>query len=259
MARRRSLGGALSWVLTHAVLLSGAALAASFSPQARAAVPQLVALHDAAVQGWALVAPGGAWHPTAFIEHKGHLFVEGLLVVVITALLLQGSTRPRSGGEEDPLTEKVGGAGGKTCGGVCGGEWGGVWGDVWGACRPARWSVTWWRQSGRNMRGAASVGEGCVRQRRRAGGTVPARRHRRGNAHRHTTDVLPVVDPINGMCTCRRSTCLPCPRVSFIASHATVHMHAQAQEVDEPCISHMPHARWLISPTHSHPLTTAGG
>lgn len=103
---RRGVGGALGWLLSRAVLLACATLALSFSPSARSALPQLGALHEAALQGWGLVAPGGEWHPTAFIEHKGHLLVEGLLLAVITALLLQGSTRPRQG-DEEPLTEKA--------------------------------------------------------------------------------------------------------------------------------------------------------
>lgn len=102
---RRGVGSALGWLLSRAVLLACGMLALSFSPSARSALPQLAELHDAALQGWVLVAPGGTWHPTAFIEHKGHLLVEGLLLAVITALLLQGSTRPRQG-EEEPLTEK---------------------------------------------------------------------------------------------------------------------------------------------------------
>lgn len=105
MARQRSVGGALAWLLTHALLLGAATLAVSFVPAARQAAPQLALLHTAAVDAWTLVAPGGELHPAAFIKHKGHLLVEGLLLVVISALLLQGSTQPK-GGKEDRLTEK---------------------------------------------------------------------------------------------------------------------------------------------------------
>jgi serine palmitoyltransferase len=102
----RGVGGALAWALTRALLLAGAALALSFLPAAQHAVPQLAKLNAAAVGGWALVAPGGPWHPTAFIEHKGHVVVEGFLLVVITLLLLQGSFKPGAQ-EEERLTEKV--------------------------------------------------------------------------------------------------------------------------------------------------------
>lgn len=105
---RHSVDSALSWLFSRALLLACGMLALSFSPAARKALPQLGALHEATLQGWVLVAPGGTWHPAAFIEHKGHLLVEGLLLAVITALLLQGSTKPRHG-EEEPLTEKASG------------------------------------------------------------------------------------------------------------------------------------------------------
>lgn len=104
----RSLGAALGWTITHAALLAAAVLAASYVPAARQAAPQLDILHERAVEAWALVAPGGAWHPAAFIEHKGHLVVEACLLVAITALLLQGTFRPGVTSEEAPLTERVG-------------------------------------------------------------------------------------------------------------------------------------------------------
>lgn len=89
MARSRGVGAVLGWALTHALLLAAAVLAAAFVPAARHAAPQLGAVHAAAVEAWALLAPGGAWHPAAFIEHKGHLVVEASLLVVISFLLLQ--------------------------------------------------------------------------------------------------------------------------------------------------------------------------
>lgn len=101
-----AVGAALGWALTHALLLAAALLAASFVPAAREAAPRLAGVHSAALQAWALVAPGGPWHPTAFIEHKGHLVVEGVLLAAITALLLQGSFRPGEK-EEEPLTEQA--------------------------------------------------------------------------------------------------------------------------------------------------------
>ncbi|PRW20998.1 long chain base biosynthesis 1-like [Chlorella sorokiniana] len=105
MARSRGVGAVLGWAFTHALLLAAAVLAASYVPAARQAVPQLGAVHAAAVEAWALLAPGGAWHPAAFIEHKGHLVVEASLLVVISFLLLQGTFRP-SKDEEEPLTER---------------------------------------------------------------------------------------------------------------------------------------------------------
>jgi serine palmitoyltransferase len=102
----RSLSGALMWTITHSILAAGAVLALSFLDPARQASPHLAALHSAALDGWHLVAPGGAWHPTAFIEHKGHLVVEGFLLLAISYLLLQGTFRPGQL-EQEALTPKV--------------------------------------------------------------------------------------------------------------------------------------------------------
>ncbi len=43
---------------------------------------------------WDIFGPGGKFHPTAFIESKGHLVLEGLLVLVILYLFLQKSFNP---------------------------------------------------------------------------------------------------------------------------------------------------------------------
>jgi hypothetical protein len=102
----RGLQQAVGWMLTRAILATAAALALSFVEPVRHASPQLAALHGAAVEGWALVAPGGRWHPATFIENQGHLVVEGFLLLVITYLLLQGTFRPGSQ-EEVPLTDQV--------------------------------------------------------------------------------------------------------------------------------------------------------
>lgn len=57
---------------------------------------------------WTTFKPGGTLHPQAFIEHKGHLVMEGLLLVVITYLLLfNGQRKPKGRKEERPLTEEV--------------------------------------------------------------------------------------------------------------------------------------------------------
>lgn len=101
----RGLRRALAWIITHALLAVVVVLALSFVEPARQESPHLAALHGAAVDGWALVAPGGRWHPTAFIEHKGHLVVEGFLLLVISYLLLQGTLVPGAQ-EETALTEK---------------------------------------------------------------------------------------------------------------------------------------------------------
>lgn len=54
---------------------------------------------------WDIFGPGGKLHPGWFLEHKGHLVIEGLLIVVITILFMQ---RPQAQ-EEEELTERVGG------------------------------------------------------------------------------------------------------------------------------------------------------
>ena len=54
---------------------------------------------------WEIFGPGGKLHPGWFLEHKGHLVIEGVLVVLIGCLLLQQSFKPRQEVEEAPLTE----------------------------------------------------------------------------------------------------------------------------------------------------------
>eukprot|EP00889_Picochlorum_renovo_P002677 jgi/Picre1/29707/NNA_005090.t1 len=46
-------------------------------------------------RGWDTIKPGGAWHPSGFIEHKGHLVLEGLMMIIIARFMLQGSSKPR--------------------------------------------------------------------------------------------------------------------------------------------------------------------
>lgn len=55
---------------------------------------------------WAVIGPGGKWHPAYFLEHKGHLVIEGLLLAVILYLILQQSYKVQRKAEA-PLTEKV--------------------------------------------------------------------------------------------------------------------------------------------------------
>jgi serine palmitoyltransferase len=63
-------------------------------------------LSHAAAQFWAVVGPGGELHPTYFLEHKGHLVVEGVLLAVIAYLFLQTAFQPSKPSEEQ-LTDKV--------------------------------------------------------------------------------------------------------------------------------------------------------
>lgn len=55
---------------------------------------------------WAIIGPGGKLHPAAFLEHKGHIVIEGALVIVILYLFLQSTFKPSSR-SHDELTEKV--------------------------------------------------------------------------------------------------------------------------------------------------------
>lgn len=55
---------------------------------------------------WAWIGPGGKLHPQYFLEHKGHLVLEGLFLVLILYLLTQKRQKP--GPRNAPLTDKVG-------------------------------------------------------------------------------------------------------------------------------------------------------
>lgn len=72
-------------------------------------ISQVIAwIEELLIAAWTTFKPGGKLHPEAFIESKGHLVVEGLLLVVISYLLFQnGQKRPKTRKEERPLTEKV--------------------------------------------------------------------------------------------------------------------------------------------------------
>lgn len=93
-------------LLPVATLVSAAAVGLSFLPAAYEVLPQLGGLHEAVLEGWSLVRPGGEWHPAGFIEHKGHLVMEGFLLAVISYLLFQSSYKPTRKAAA-PLTEKV--------------------------------------------------------------------------------------------------------------------------------------------------------
>lgn len=58
-------------------------------------------------EAWAIIGPGGRLHPGWFLEHKGHLVVEGLLIVIIAVMLLQSRFSPKATEDEEGLTEKV--------------------------------------------------------------------------------------------------------------------------------------------------------
>lgn len=74
-------------------------------PFARETIPFLVPLHTAVEDTWSLLRPGGALHPANFLEHHGHLFLEGGLLLVIMYLLFQSTSKP-SAKSRQPLTEK---------------------------------------------------------------------------------------------------------------------------------------------------------
>lgn len=61
---------------------------------------------NAARTFWDFVGPGGKLHPGWFLEHKGHLVIEGLLMFTILYLFLQSKNNPKEQ-EEEALTEKV--------------------------------------------------------------------------------------------------------------------------------------------------------
>lgn len=96
-------------VLSRAVILVIAVLAgvvgSSFVPACRDVLPDLGIIHQATLDSWSLVRPGGKWHPAGFIEHHGHLVLEGFLVAVISYLLFQRSSKPSKKALR-PLTEK---------------------------------------------------------------------------------------------------------------------------------------------------------
>jgi serine palmitoyltransferase len=58
-------------------------------------------------EAWAIIGPGGRLHPGWFLEHKGHLVVEGLLIVIIAVMLLQSRFSPKATEDEEGLTDKV--------------------------------------------------------------------------------------------------------------------------------------------------------
>ena len=78
-----------------------------FLPETLSAIPQSVV--SLLTRFWEIFGPGGRFHPESFIESKGHLVVEGLLVVVILYLFLQKSFNPSFQKQlQTELTEQAG-------------------------------------------------------------------------------------------------------------------------------------------------------
>ena len=71
---------------------SAQSTAETFLPYSLSSVPQAVV--SLITRFWEIFGPGGEFHPTAFIESKGHLVLEGLLILVILYLFLQKSFNP---------------------------------------------------------------------------------------------------------------------------------------------------------------------
>uniref|UniRef100_A0A383WDB8 serine C-palmitoyltransferase n=1 Tax=Tetradesmus obliquus TaxID=3088 RepID=A0A383WDB8_TETOB len=68
--------------------------------------PTLAKARAGAVEFWEIIGPGGRLHPGWFLEHKGHIVIEGLLMVIIVVMLLQSRFYPRTTEDEDALTDK---------------------------------------------------------------------------------------------------------------------------------------------------------
>lgn len=81
-------------------------LDAPLLPETLSGVPQ--SLVSLITRFWEIFGPGGRFHPESFIESKGHLVVEGLLVLVILYLFLQKSFNPSFQKQlQTELTEQV--------------------------------------------------------------------------------------------------------------------------------------------------------
>lgn len=92
-----------------AMVIAAIALAMSVEGNLLLEQPYIQSVTKAVLDGlhqfWDYVGPGGKLHPAYFLEHKGHLVIEGLLIVVISFLTLQQSFKPKAKAEE-ALTEK---------------------------------------------------------------------------------------------------------------------------------------------------------
>ncbi|CAD7696398.1 unnamed protein product [Ostreobium quekettii] len=90
---------------TLALLPPFAAADAVPSPPSPDISLRLAALGEWLWELWELIAPGGKLHPAGFLEHKGHLVVEALLVLLIAYLVWQPRSSPSKKADER-LTEK---------------------------------------------------------------------------------------------------------------------------------------------------------
>jgi serine palmitoyltransferase len=98
--------GLLSRLATAALLAGVAAALLAQAPAVRGAAPLLAALAAALDDAWAHLRPGGAWHPAAFIELRGHTLLEGGLLAAVAFLLLRPARRPAGAKARAPLTER---------------------------------------------------------------------------------------------------------------------------------------------------------
>jgi serine palmitoyltransferase len=98
--------GLLSRLATAALLAGVAAALLAQAPAARGAAPPLATLAAALDDAWAHLRPGGAWHPAAFIERRGHTLLEGGLLAAVAFLLFRPARRPAGAKARAPLTER---------------------------------------------------------------------------------------------------------------------------------------------------------
>jgi serine palmitoyltransferase len=107
MARIHKLAAWSVVIVTAALLIAWPSPASANSVDVWGEVQsEIRLLFSGARRFWDVVGPGGKLHPAYFLEHKGHLVVEGLLILIIGYLFLQHSFKPHPKSEE-PLTEKV--------------------------------------------------------------------------------------------------------------------------------------------------------
>ena len=99
-------------LLTLSKLISGSSalsrsVDAPLLPETLSGIPQSVV--SLITRFWEIFGPGGRFHPESFIESKGHLVVEGVLVLAILYLFLQKSFNPSFQKQlQTELTEQVG-------------------------------------------------------------------------------------------------------------------------------------------------------
>ncbi|KDD71554.1 hypothetical protein H632_c4806p0, partial [Helicosporidium sp. ATCC 50920] len=92
-------------VFVLAALGAGLLAALRAEPGSALHAPLVDQARQAALDAWDLVRPGGAWHPQRFLEHHGHLATEAILLLLISYLLVQSSSKPRNKKGDKPLSE----------------------------------------------------------------------------------------------------------------------------------------------------------